>query len=467
MLSLRFVLSAFLLSTVLFCLPVAEAGEHRWGHQKPIPRELVSPLWKNYPPIFLILIDTLRFDHTSVSGYARDTTPNLAELAEESYVFTQAKSSSSWTMPAVSSLFWGLHPFNHGNIFEPDEDSPLPLATGSLIQTFQEQGGYHTLSIQRNKMVDYVVGDFDESYSFTGSDRLDEDAVEEAISWLETPEAKQTRPFMFLGLFNPHWPYNATLDQNNYFERYLNDRTFKRAEKVVIDSLPSPSGNLTMEHLSDSALERLGPPGDEDGAYRDGRMYVAAYDAGIHYTDDQLGTFFDKLKMEGLYDSSLIIVFSDHGEILLDHGASFRHGTNLLDAELAIPLVVKFPHQKRKKEISTLVRSFDLLPTILDWLNLEIPPMDARSMMPLLLGQRVDSDNYPVISYTDSAADTEQEGEMISLYRNGMHLIEYKDDEEQALYDLNRDPEEQSDLASDREHLCSLLQSILCTTYCD
>ncbi|MBF0370240.1 MAG: sulfatase-like hydrolase/transferase [Magnetococcales bacterium] len=470
MLSMNRFVFMFLFCAMLFSSvtrPAAAGGGHHQGESsQQIPSELVSPSLEEFPHIFLIHIDTLRHDHTSLAGYDRDTTPNLSKLSEQGYLFTEAKSQSSWTMPAVSSLLWGLYPFNHGNLFKPDDDNVLPYTSGSLIETFKDQGGYYTLSIQRNRMIGYIVKDFDETSTRTAPSRLDEDAVKVAASWLDNNLESQEQPFfMFLGLFNPHWPYTAAIDQTNYFERYLNDQTFKNAEKVIVDSLPDPSGHLKEEHFSDRLLDRFGEPGGDSGIYRDGRMYVAAYDASIRYTDIQLGKLFEKLKEAGIYDSSLIIVTSDHGEIMLDHNANFRHGTDLLDAELAVPLVIKFPYQRRGKVVKSPVRTFDLLPTILDWLKLEIPSIDARSILPYLqTDKEINLDEHPVISFVDH----KDKGEIVSIYREDKHLIRYLEDGTNALYDLNEDFQEQKDLAEENMgEQESIIYTILCATYCD
>ncbi|MBF0369569.1 MAG: sulfatase [Magnetococcales bacterium] len=459
----------------------------------PLPTQAADdpPSPKKRPHIFWILVDTLRLDHTSLPGYGRNTTPHIKAFAQEATLFESAKSQASWTIPAVASLLTGQFPFNHGILTRPSQQPEQQRLTGTLIQTVKEAGGYHGVSIQRNHMIEHLTGDFTEHHPQTDWQKnSDGDAVTEALEVVKkhvgtekpSPAPTPASPLLlFLGLFNPHWPYVWSLQEGEWFERYLTDQTFQQSPSRNIQRFPFPGGELTPSHLPEKLRKRFptaetlynpNQPGYQkpspffqrikhQGGYRDERLYIAAYDAEIRYTDQQIGRFLNDLKKNALYDNALIIVMADHGELMNEQDTTpFHHGSHLYNAELAVPLMIKFPHQTQQQVVTPTIRSMDLWPTLLDYLALPHPPVDGQSLLPLIQGKEVDFDQRPVISYTEA------EGPKISLYREGHHLIHTLRNRESRLYRQDLDPLEQNNLAADQPRWVEALTTFLCQHHC-
>ncbi|MBF0369571.1 MAG: sulfatase [Magnetococcales bacterium] len=441
--------------------PDQGGGNPRPGAE--LPPELIPPDPQNLPNIFMILVDTLRYDHTNMGGYVRNTTPNMEEFSETAYVFKNAKSQASWTIPATASILYGLYPQNHGINAKPDTRPLEDPATGTLITQFQNLGGYHAISIQRNSNIEYLIGDFDEHYSH-GRWYLHSDgsAVIEAMNRAQGISPRD-KTFMFLGLFSPHWPYNFSIDDTDYFEEFLIDETYRNTGEKLIEatSFASPAGELTYMDIPENIREGFSLPPDGEDAYRDARIYVAAYDAEVKYADEQIGVFLDRLKELDLYDDAIVIIMADHGEIMSEQEQPFHHGNHLFDSELAVPLMIKFPNQNRQETVLSSVRSVDVLPTLLDYLNINTTKeIDGKTLYPLLKGDTIDFAERPLFSYIETV------GTKMSLYSSEMHLIEHAHSGEGLLFNVDNDPSEQTDLAGVKPIQLETLQESIYEIHC-
>jgi hypothetical protein len=177
-----------------------------WGSPVLTPARDAAPLTVVY------LVDTLRADHTSVYGYARDTTPELARFAKDGVVFENAVAQSSWTKPSVASVLTSLLPAQHGTVHLRDT---LPLKLVTLGERLQDKG-ISTGAIVANEVIYTAGSHFEQGFDvFTGihdpEDKTTNRAtagavVDAALAWVD---GRQGLPgFLYVHTMDPHIPYD-------------------------------------------------------------------------------------------------------------------------------------------------------------------------------------------------------------------------------------------------------------------
>ncbi|MBN2312134.1 MAG: sulfatase [Candidatus Hydrogenedentes bacterium] len=292
------------------------------------PCEVVDPGAPRPPNVLVYLIDTLRLDHVGCYGYSRDTSPSLDALARDGVQFTQLVPQSSWTRPSIGSLLTSTYPHVHGA-----EDRFDVLRTGlpSLAECLAE-AGYETHGLMTNPNCLPKWGFGNDFMRFVDVDstqwREADDALVTEVA-LDTIRTVAGRPwFLYVHTMGPHGPHEAPSPE--YRDKFV---------------------RASYDDLGDRAqYERI----------------LDLYDGEIAYTDMQLGRLIERLKAEGEYDNTLIVVLSDHGEQLGEHG-HVGHGYSLFEQELRVPLVVKLPgNAHRGEQRHGLIEIVDLAPTILD-----------------------------------------------------------------------------------------------------
>lgn len=288
------------------------------------------------PNVLLVMIDTLRMGRLGCYGYERPTSPHMDALAQDGIRLTHLVPSSSWTRPSVASLLTGLYPSGHGAVDRYDLLRPdLPSLADAL-----SENGWASLGIASNPNIAplwgfgsgfgrYVYLDFMEHQS----------AIDEEVSDIATDALRDLagRPwFIYAHFMGPHGPYEPP-------EPYR--AAFKSRE--YDDSKPV-SRFMRMRDL---------------------------YDAEIANTDAQVGRIVEELKRLEIYDNTLIVLLSDHGEAFFEHGV-LGHGRSLYEEEMRVPFLVKLPGGT-VTDITReqLVEIIDVAPTILDLLGL---PPEAR-----------------------------------------------------------------------------------------
>jgi len=346
-------------------------------------------------PVFLISVDTLRADHLPLYGYTGVETPHLDALARDSVVFANAVSHVPLTLPSHASVFTGLLPFQHGvrdNLGYRLEESHETLAT------FLKKKGYATGAAVSAIVLDHASGisrgfDFYEdaiesrqSAEAIGRVQRSGDRTEKILeNWIEK-QPSGGRLFGFLHLYEPHAPYEP----------------------------PEPFRTRYAQH---------------------------PYDGEIAAADAIVGSFLDFLKKKNLYDGSLIIFMSDHGEGLGDHGED-EHGLLLYRESVWVPLFVKLPRGSLSgKRVSRPAALVDVFPTVSGVLGDTVRAgLAGQSLIPLADGgpdRRIYSETlYPRFHFGWS--------DLASLTDDRYQYIEAPRPE---LYDFQKDPKEKTDLA--------------------
>ena len=319
--------------------------------------------------VILISLDTLRADHLGCYGYNKPTTPNIDALAGDGALFVNHYAPASWTLPSHVSLLTALSCFSHG-VNKADVQISSTITT--LADLLRKQG-FRNAAFTGGGFVSPVYGfakGFDMYNESEGSTEFMDSArrLSEAASlWIENNRDKDF--FLFLHTYQCHMPYSSP---SPYDTMFLDpDYVWK-----TIDMTPLVGNNQ----------EIYKPVPD-----RERRNVVGLYDGEIRYTDEALiGGLTAKLKSLGLYEDTMIILTSDHGEEFYEHG-SWQHGHTLYDESIKVPLIVKFPGSRYKgRRVLPLVRLFDIAPTILDICGVPASAsagMDGKSLMPVLDGK--------------------------------------------------------------------------------
>ncbi len=330
---------------------------------------LTSP---DRPNVILISIDTLRADHLGCYGYSRQTSPHIDELARESVQFNNIFSPTGWTLPSHMSLLTGLTPLHHGALHDSFAfDTTIPT-----LADFLREEGYATGAFTGGGYVSSKFG-FAKGFDFyldegipdlTSSEHL----FQKSFDWIQKNADKKF--FLFLHTYQPHEPYVS----------------------------PPPLGQCFL--AKDDAWQgiHLGQYLGKKGVYRAlpenlRRNVVALYDGEIRYMDETLiGPLLGGLKRLNLFDRTMIIFTSDHGEEFYDHG-SWGHGRTLYNELLKVPLLIKFPSaQHKRQKIDSYTRLVDILPTVLEELGISYSPgrFDGKSLFPLLRGKEKESREF-------------------------------------------------------------------------
>ncbi len=351
------------------------------------------------PNVLLITVDTLRADRLGVYGNTGIATPSLDGLARESVVYERAFAQVPLTLPSHAVILTGTYPFH--NRVQDFSGQTLSPEFRTLAEAFQ-QNGYATGAVVSSFVLDRSWGlarGFDFYYDlFAGTsflqanvalvERRADRSVDEALKWMKKTS---NRPFFFwLHLYDPHSPYSA----------------------------PEPF------------LSR----------------YDSAYDGEVAYTDSQVGRVLTWLRQSGLYSNTLIVLLSDHGESLGEHGEN-EQGFFIYNSTLHVPLMVKPPASARAKpgRVGAPVETTSVAPTILELAKLRDHTLQKQFQAPSLpaAGNEPAEERY-VYSETFYPFSSFGWSPLRSLHTDRYHYIQAPTPE---LYELRTDPEEKQNLA--------------------
>jgi arylsulfatase A-like enzyme/Flp pilus assembly protein TadD len=369
-------------------------------------REQARPSFEG-APIILISIDTLRADHLPLYGYTKVATPNIDALRRDGILFESAYSHCPMTLPSHISMLTGLLPTEHevrnnlGYRFDAARHPTLPqllkqrgYTTGAAVSSYvlRADTGLGAAFDFYDDAVPVATGGAASQHQRAGTATL-----EAAKGWI----GQQSSPFFFmLHLYEPHAPYT--------------------------------------------------PPEPFASRYRE-----QPYDGEVATADAITGEFIDFLRKSGIYDRAVIILTSDHGEGLWDHGED-QHGILLYREVLQVPLIIKLPNASRAgTTVKAPVQSIDLFPTVAKLTGAPIPQaMKGRDVLgEIPPARRIYSETfYPRIHLGWS--------ELRSLIDERHHYIQGPRAE---LYDIASDPREKNDLSATERRVSSAMRTELAT----
>ena len=385
------------------------------------------------PSVVLITLDTTRADHLGCYGYNKPTSPRIDRFAEDAVLFENGICTAAVTPVSHASIMTGLYPYTHGlRVLHGLMENRLPDEAVTLAEILK-QAGYRTAAFisafPAGKRFglhqgfdtfneDFLHGTLDKIISpdgavNTGSNqRRAGDTTVPALQWVENVDQPY---FLWLHYFDPHDP------------KLLPPQAF-------LDAYPEPQGSLA---------EKL----------------RAIYDIEIRYMDYHIGRVFDALEAAGRFDDTIIVIVSDHGEGLGDHNW-WTHGI-LYDEQIRAPLIIHAPGVRSGASVSHLVRTIDVMPTILELVGLDlqqIPQTQGRSLVPMLRSDTPDpgyvayADSVNMLTYGVAEGIADVKDDMLFSVTDGqwkyIHHLVRKDESE--LYDLVEDPRELHNLYESR-----------------
>lgn len=350
-------------------------------------------------PIILISIDTLRADRLPAYGYTKIQTPNIDALARDGVVFDNAYAHSPQTLPSHTSLLSGRLPFEHGvrdNIgfrVKPDERM-LPHA---LRERGYATGGFVSSYVLRRQVG--MGGGFD-AYD----DQMPAASPDKPLGQLQRPGMQTAGAAL-------NW----------------------------ISSLATPKFFLFF-HI-----------------YEPHTPYTPTYDADVEQADQIVGHLLAQLRERGLYDSATIVLLSDHGEGLGDHGEE-EHGIFLYRETIRVPLMIKLPGAREAgRRVAAPVQHVDIMPTLLALSGDAPANMRGRSLLPEIDGSAALA---PASIYAESLSPRYHYGwsELYALTDDRYRLIRAPRDE---LFDLAQDPRETTSIAAERPQVRAAMRGAL------
>lgn len=363
---------------------------YRKGQRMDVPPEFERD-WN----FLLITVDTVRYDHTSMAGYERDTTPNLAKLADRSTSFTFANAPSAGTMASIPAILTSKF-FHSGIALDLDVkrgNPPRLKPSNTLLPELLKPKGYATGAILSHEYfndwgMDQGVDDYDNTIGKVRNPHgiTSHQITDRAVAWIARQGTKKW--FLWTHYIDPH----------GFYVRH---------------------------------------PGGVQ--YGDSEMDL--YDGELRYTDEHLGRLFREIERLPNADRTIVIITSDHGDGFGEHGY-INHGQALFGDILHVPLIVYIPDLP-PRQVPGPVSPMDILPTITDLAGVDTSELsfEGESLVPQLFYGR---DARERIVFAETNIPKPQRAAVSDRYK----LIYKLPQNLYELYDLHADPGEQQNIAN-------------------
>lgn len=459
------------------------------------------------PNIVFLVLDAVRLDHCSTYGYERETTPTMSSLASEGVRYDHAFAPSIWTPTVHGSIFTGGYP-SHTGIYGNSLEIPESLRT--IPEQLQEQG-YRTFAasagahIRASRGYDRGVDDYVETRriapdrDFIRKTLTDASFAKQVLFTLTCGPDDKTRykydrlkrfvdgaidddtPFFgFINAKTAHQPFNPP---RPYKKRFSNgfERPRWEFQERLLDSL----GRET-QRVPDQDMEKLRRvshsggdgvlAGEVELSDKEWHIIESWYDGAIRYLDDLIGELLDFLRERGIYEETMIVVTSDHGDNFGDHDGMTSHIFCLYDTLLHVPLVIKPPTagngaRPSNRLVGNQVSLIDLHPTFLEAAGASVPDYDLSES--LLDFEDKQYHEYTFAEYAGFDGpisrlrrkfpnfDAARFAQSIQSVRNSEHkLIEYSDAPPE-LYAWREDPDETENLVEHRSDTANRLSAVI------
>ncbi len=383
------------------------------------------------PNIILISIDALRADYLGCYGYPKPVSPNIDAFAADAALFEECYSHAPDTRLSFATIFSGYHPFET----KVNRSMKLPSGVDTLAEKLKRHG-YATMAVMSN-FVMYKGQGYEQGFDIYDDemDRIeptrfwpDRGADKTADRAIEVIDGIEKKPFfLWVHFQDPHGPYTPPLDYYQMFEQ------FKTRDVPLNESLSGVGGIPSYQQLNKNSNYYF---------------YRAAYEGESRFADDHVKRLLDKLKAMGIYEDSLIILTSDHGEGMGEHDYYFAHGETLYKELVHVPLLVRYGERFSGRR-SEPVGLIDLMPTILEFAGLK-PDSKMRG------ANLVEVQPADRTLYMEMQSPLIEDGTKAAVVRNNRKLIYSFKSEQYELYDLAKDPCELTNLFGDPQYLVSM-----------
>jgi arylsulfatase A-like enzyme len=386
------------------------------------------------PNVVIYMIDTLRRDHLGLYGYHRDTTPNLDRFSADAVVFETAYAPSAWTRPSTASLLTGLNPPRHG----AEADRHRLGEPITLLSEYLRDLGYHTAAFVANPHVVenwgfgqgfehfQDIGATTRTWARVGVDRVNREVFEHLKRRLDGPF------FYYIHTIDPHHPYDPVPPYRSLF---TNSPQPTLDPAVLTPSTPRP------------VLENL----------------KALYDAEIYFNDLHFGELMSVLKEEGVYDESVIIVVSDHGDEHLDHGMG-GHSRQVFNEVVSVPMLIKLPEGAHAgKRVTAPASLIDVVPTILSLTCQQLPKeLEGIDLTPSISDEALEPAQRPIfIALNKPDTKGAWYSSRAVILGDYKYIEETSPRQRKMLFNLSADPLETEDLVKTERERASELATIL------
>lgn len=354
--------------SAMVVLPLALALQ---GAARQLGRAEPTPTASAKPNVLVVTLDTVRADHLAPYGYTKIKTPNLDKLAADGAMFENAFASIGATGPSHTTLFTGQGTWSHGVLLN---GVPAPGDVPTLAERLRE-AGYRTGAFVSAYVLESKIG-LNRGFSVYDDDlsgargtaallplrlyaaayrhfypdaileRRGQETVDLALEWLD--EGPSGSPwFLWVHLFDAHGPYAPPPPYDTMYAK-------GDGRDPAIHTMDQVSGIAWYLERSLAGVTDLD-------------WVIAQYDGEISYVDAQLGRVLDAVEASGQADNTVVVVLSDHGESLGEHGVWFNHGDDLYDPTLHIPLFLRFPGRiPAGARVPGVVEMVDVVPTVLE-----------------------------------------------------------------------------------------------------
>ncbi|MFT7619652.1 MAG: choline-sulfatase [Planctomycetota bacterium] len=360
----------------------------KWNSAREKARSRIPALSGGKPlNLFIISVDAVRRDHTTLHGYERKTTPFLAEFAKKCVVFEDARSPSTSSFFSLMSILSGSYP------------SSISLRRGrdpDLLGQSLKDSGYSSLGLYTDAIFTARPEGWPKPDIRLGMDRHEYTALESkglVPRLLDSMSKMGERFFLLTHLMDPHYPYAV-----------------------------HPEFDFGKE-----AIER--------------------YDSELAFTDSQLRILIDGMEKQGLLENTVVVITSDHGEAFGEHGA-YLHGGSPFEELCRVPLMMYLPFMRKGRRILGSVGLTSLGPTLVDIMgSRELRECESPSLLPLILGESEAAEYYAVVE-RPSILDRSNFPPVTAIVQGKYkYRVQYNADLK-LLYDIEKDPLEHRELSA-------------------
>jgi arylsulfatase A-like enzyme len=402
---------------------------------------------KRAPNVILMTLDTLRADHLGCYGYERPTSPWLDSFAKVATLYTRAHSTSPWTLPSHASLLTGKYPFDHGarpfKVSNKKRKNSIELGVLderhlSLAEALKAEG-YQTAAFTGN--ASFLKERFQLNQGFDTYYNKQSNGLGlnfQIVGWLE--DRGPDPFFLFLNYVDTHNPYQTGNGREPIDPGFLAKGENRQSFFINKELRP---------HI----LKRVKPFPHEKV-----KLLTNQYDTAIRYLDAVLESLIGTLEEMELYDDTMIVITSDHGEFLGERDL-IDHGRDVYEGVLWVPLIIKYPGQRAGEVEDSLVTGADIPHLILERFPKTIRKRTLPSF-PNAPGQQLAiAEKYYVHgSNFRKAYERARFDQVRTAIYAGSYKYIHDSTGNHELYDLAEDPSESNNLYSSEPGVVQKLQ---------